>query len=173
MAKEDPNFLVAEFTEPEAMLEAARTLIGDDWPVEIHTPFPVDGMAEALGFDERAVPAAVLIGGIVGTALGFAVQVLVNLVYPLDVGGRPLIALPAFVIVTLVVGILCAALAGLGTMLVKDRLPRLHYPLFDAERFHLASDDRFFVSVRYGENERDAAGKALARFEPASIAEVG
>lgn len=173
MARLEPAFLVAEFAEPEPMLEAAKVLREEGWRVELHTPFPVKGMEQALGFDERAVPHAFLIGGIVGAAVGFLIQVYANWAYPLDVGGRPLIAVPAFMLITFEVMVLGSVLTGLATMFVKDRLPRLHYPLFDAERFHLASDDRFFVSLLLEEQPEGAARAALGRMGALSVSRVG
>lgn len=173
MARPEPAFLVAEFAEPEPMLAAARTLREEGWRVELHSPFPVKGMREALGFTERTVPHAFVIGGVAGAATGFGVQALANLLYPLDVGGRPLIAVPAFMLITFELMVLFSVLTGIATMFAKDRLPRLHYPLFDATRFHLASDDRFFVSLALLDCDEREARLALERQGPSSIEKVG
>lgn len=173
MARLEPAYLVAEFAEPEPMLEAAKRLRGAGWRVELHTPFPLKGMEEALGFRERSVPHAFLIGGVAGAVAGFAVQAYANWAYPLDVGGRPLIAVPAFMLITFEVMVLVAVLAGIGTMFVRNRLPRLHHPLFDAERFHLASDSRFFVSLLLEGRAEGEARATLARMGAASVSRVG
>ena len=170
---ENERFLVAEFVEPDATLRAAKALREDGWSVEIHTPFPLEGLRDALGFSERRVPLAFLIGGIVGAVTGFGMQVYTNLAYPLDVGGRPLIAVPAFMLITFELMVLFSVIAGIGTMLASNHLPRLHHPLFDSEEFHLASDDRFFVSLALAGRDRDEAGKALAAFDPERIEDVG
>jgi hypothetical protein len=174
MARNEPAFLVAEFPNPEPMLAATRALREEGWQVELHTPFPVKGMKEALGFHGRTVPHAFVIGGILGAAGGFFMQVYPNLVYPLDIGGRPMIAVPAFMLITFELLVLVSVLTGIATMFVKNRLPRLHYPLFDASRFHLASDNRFFVSLALVEGaDEDEAHRALERQGPASIEKVG
>ena len=98
------------------MLEAAKTLREEGWRVELHSPFPVKGMKEALGFGERTVPRAFLIGGIVGAVGGFLIQAYANWAFPLDVGGRPLIAVPAFMLIVFELMVLCSVLAGLATM---------------------------------------------------------
>lgn len=173
MARPERPLLLAEFAEPEQMLTAARSLREAGWSIELHAPFPVKGMEEALNFADRTVPHAFLIGGIVGALGGFLLQVYTNLSYPLAVGGRPLVAVPAFMLVTFELMVLTSVLAGIGTMLVRNRLPRLHHPLFDAERFGLASDDRFFVSVALTDRGEDEGRAALARHQPLSIAKVG
>jgi hypothetical protein len=173
MAKLEPAFLVAEFAEPEPMLEAVKTLREEGWRVELHSPFPLKGMKEALAFRERTVAHAFVIGGIAGPAGGFLIQAYANWAFPLDVGGRPLIAVPAFMMIVFELMVLCSVLAGLATMFVKNRLPRLHHPLFDAERFHLASDNRFFVSLALDGCDADQARAALDRQSPASVSKVG
>lgn len=173
MARTEPAFLLGEFADPEPMLSAARALREDDWQVEIHAPFPVPGMREALGFRERIVPRACLVGGILGAIVGFGLQVSTNLAYPLDVGGRPLIAVPAFMLITFELLVLFAVVAAIGAMFVRNRLPRLHHPLFDAERFGLASDSRFFVSIALVDCDESAARRALAAHEPCDITRVG
>lgn len=173
MARLEPAFLVAEFAEPEPMLEAAKALSEDGWRVELHSPFPVKGMKEALGFRERTVPHAFVIGGIAGAAGGFLIQAYANWAFPLDVGGRPLIAVPAFMMIVFELMVLGSVLTGLATMFARDRLPRLHHPLFDAERFHLASDDRFFVSLLLDGRDEGEARAAIERMGPASVEKVG
>ena len=42
--------------------------------MEAYTPFPVEGLAEALGFHHNRIPAVVLIGGLVGGIGGFFMQ---------------------------------------------------------------------------------------------------
>lgn len=154
------------------MLQAARSLRENGWPVEIYSPFPVEGMGEALGFAEQTVPRAFVIGGIVGALSGFLIQVYANLAYPLDVGGRPLIAVPAFMLITFELLVLGSVLAGIGTMFCKNRLPRLHYPLFDSERFQLASDSRFFVAITLRETDEGDARSALEAQDPVSVEKI-
>ena len=42
--------------------------------MEAYTPFPVDGLPEALGYERNRVAGVVLTGGIVGGLLGFFMQ---------------------------------------------------------------------------------------------------
>lgn len=174
MARNEPAFLVAEFPQPEPMLAATKALRQAGWHVELHTPFPVKGMKDALGFGERTVPHAFVIGGVVGAVGAFLMQVYPNVAYPLDIGGRPMVAVPAFMMITFELLVLGSVLTGIATMFAKNRLPRLHYPLFDARRFHLASDNRFFVSLALvdGADESEARD-ALERQGPTSIEKVG
>lgn len=140
--------LAAEFDDADKLVDAVRRLRADGWRrFEAYTPFPIDGLAEAEGFDEGWIALATLIGGIVGAATGYGMQVYTNLDFPLNIGGRPLIATPAFVLITFELMVLFAVTACITAMLVLNRLPKLYHPVFDIPRFRLASLDRFFLVV--------------------------
>ena len=63
--------LMAEFDEPEALLEAARRSFTEGYRrMDAYSPFPIDGLAEAIGFHKTRLPLLVLIGGIIGCAGG-------------------------------------------------------------------------------------------------------
>jgi hypothetical protein len=140
--------LLAEFNGPQALVRAAERARAEGFRrFDAFTPFPVEGLAEAIGFRDGRVPLWTLLGGTIGAAIGYGMQVFVNLDYPIDVGGRPLIAPPAFMLITFELLVLFAVLFSIGAMLVLNRLPRLHHPLFGVEAFHLASSDKFFLVI--------------------------
>jgi hypothetical protein len=88
-----------------------------------------------------------LIGGIAGAALGYGLQVYTNLAFPIDVGNRPLIATPGFMLITFEVLVLVAVLLTIGGMFLLNHLPRLHHPVFEVAAFRRASWDRFFLII--------------------------
>ena len=140
--------LAAEFDDADKLVAAVRQLRSDGYRrFEAYTPFPIDGLAEAEGFQESKIALATLIGGIVGAATGYGMQVYTNLDFPLNIGGRPLIANPAFVLITFELMVLFAVSACILAMLILNRLPKLYHPVFDIPRFQLASLDRFFLVV--------------------------
>ena len=70
--------LAGEFAEPEALLAAARRLREDGWTVRAFTPFPVEGLGEAIG-EAAPVPArAALAGGLIGGGGALLLQWWVN-----------------------------------------------------------------------------------------------
>jgi hypothetical protein len=140
--------LVAQFDRPETLLTAIERARAEGFrDVEAFSPFPVDGLAEAVGFRERWLAPITLAGGLAGAAVGYGMQVYTNLDFPLNIGGRPLVAPAAFALITFELMVLFAVLACIGAMLLLNRLPRLHHPLFEIDAFHFATSDRFFLAI--------------------------
>jgi ActD protein len=141
--------LMAEFDSPEALLEASRRAFAEGFRrMDAYSPFPVDGLAEAIGFPRTRVPLIVLIGGIAGCVGGFWLQYWVSVIdYPINIGGRPLNSWPSFIPVTFELTILLAALAAFFSVLALNRLPMPYHPVFNVERFELASRNRFFLCI--------------------------
>src|SRR6476469_8573762 len=164
--------VLAEFDGPERLINAVRSLRQQRFTVETFTPFPLEGLDEALGFSGWRVPIAFLIGGIAGAVIGFGMQTWLNFLFPLWIGGRPLIAIPGFMMITFELTVLGSVLTGVLTMLLSNRLPKLHHPVFDAERFTMAEERFYLALLRRPGFDRDAAGKALAEFNPASITDL-
>ena len=85
-----------------------------------------------------------LIGGLLGLTTGFALPIYTVSAWPLIVGGKPLIAIPAFVVIAFELTILFGAIGGMIGFLVLARLPRVtRRPLTDP-RF---SNDHFGVAI--------------------------
>jgi hypothetical protein len=168
--------LLAEFETPEELVEAARHARAAGYArLEAYSPFPVEGLADALGLRERALPWIALAGGIVGGVGGYVLQSYLNAVnFPINVGGRPLNAWPAFAVPAYEIAILGTFLAVFFGMLVRNRLPRLHHPIFNAARFHRVTVDRFFLAVRSGEQRFDpeATRALLERLGALAVEEV-
>lgn len=166
--------LLAEFDAPATLLAATKAMRAKGFDnLEAFSPFPIKGLARALGFSERTVQAATLIGGFVGAASGFAMQVATNLDFPLWIGGRPLIAVPAFMLIAFELLVLGAVGACIGSMFVANWLPRFNHPIFEAPEFTVGDPRRFFLAVLAGENfDRGRAGRALAALKPKAIIEV-
>src|SRR6266852_9833900 len=141
--------VMGEFSTPEDLLAATKKTREAGYKhVEAYTPFPVEGLSEAVGFRWTAVPLLTLMGGVGGGLTGFGLQYWVAAItYPLNIGGRPLNSWPAFIPVTFELTVLGAALSAVFGMLALNGLPRPHHPLFNVHRFAQASTDKFFLCI--------------------------
>jgi hypothetical protein len=167
--------LLAEFDDADTLRSAARRAWEAGFRrLDAFTPFPVEGLAEGIGFHDRRVPLAMLVGGVFGAALGYGMQVYINLNYPLNVGGRAIVAPTAFMLIVFELLVLFSVLFGIGAMLILNRLPRLNHPLFAVEAFHLASSDKFFLVIFSNDARFDPERTRLflQTLEPLRVEEV-
>lgn len=137
------------FDDPGRTLRAVKKLRAAGFDVdEVHSPFPVHGMDEALGLEETRLPWATLVGGAVGLTLAVAFLVWVHTTsWPMNIGGKSNRALPAIVPVIFEVMVLLAALATVGTLIVRSRLVRPGDVPTDRLPHLRVTDDRFAVLV--------------------------
>jgi len=168
--------LMAEFSSPEELLTAVRRAHEAGYRhMDAYSPFPIHGMDEALALPKTPIPLLVLIGGLTGLVLGFALQYWVSAIdYPLMVGGKPYASWPAFVPVAYELTILLAGLTGGIGMLMLNGLPMPYHPVFNVERFALASNDRFFLCIEATDPKfnRETTKRFLEESQPYQVSEV-
>ncbi|MBN2505532.1 MAG: DUF3341 domain-containing protein [Verrucomicrobia bacterium] len=168
--------LLAQFDSAADTLRAAA-MVRDagyrHW--DVHTPFPVRGMDAAMGLAPSRVGWWAAAGGALGFALGMWMVWWMNAHdYPIVVGGKPLFSPIPALPVAFELSILLAALGALGGMLWLNRMPRLHHPLFNSDRFKLATHDGFFLVIETADPAfaGDAARQLLRRAGSRHIEEV-
>lgn len=151
--------LIAEFAAAPQLLEAAKRACAAGYSrLEAYSPYPVDGLSEALGFREKAVAPAALAGGLFGGAAGFFMQYYANVIgYPLNIGGRPHDSWPAFIPITFELTVLGAGLAALAAVFWRSRLPKLHHPVFNAPGFERVTQESFFLCIEAGDPRFETA----------------
>ncbi len=170
-----PLGLLAEFADQESLLDAARRARKQGYRrLDAFSPYPIETMGKVLGLQTSTMGWLSFFGGLFGFFGALTVQILTNWDYPINVGGRPILAWPAFVVVDFELMVLFAALFPTIGMLYCNGLPRLHHPLFATPRFDLASDDRFFLYVEADDPKFDphSTRAFLESLDPASIEEV-
>lgn len=140
-----------------------------------YSPYPVAGVADALGFKYSEMATIMLCGGVIGAVIGFVMQSYLSAFeYPLNIGGKPLISWPSFIPITFETGILTCALTGVFGLFAICGLPRLHHPLFNVPQFAAASRDKFFMAVEATDPKFDLAATRtlMESTTPVSLAEV-
>lgn len=168
--------LMAEFDTPQELLDAAHQAHKAGYKkIDAYSPFPIEGLADAIGFHKNYVPLVTLIGGIIGGLSGYALQYYVHVIsYPMNVGGKPFHSWPAFIIVTFEMTILFGGLSAVFGMLALNGLPQPYHPAFNIEEFAKASENKFFLIVESTDPEFDTAATRdfLRSLRPRAVSEV-
>ncbi len=141
-----PTRFRASFTDPLLLLEAVKRLRLEGFRViDTYSPFPVHGMDEAIGLKPSRLPRACLGFGLLGLATALGVQIWTSAYdYPLIVGGKPLVSLPAFIPVAFELTVLMAGLGVVGSLFIAAGMR----PRFKVPDLHPGvNDDRFVVAA--------------------------
>jgi hypothetical protein len=151
--------LIAEYEQPLDLVRAARRAREAGYRrVDAYTPFPVEGLSEALGHRDLWVPWIMLTGGVIGCVGGFFfVAWSLGWDYTLNIAGRPNFTWPAYLPITFEITVLLSALAGIVGMFLLNGLPRPYHPVFDAPNFELATSSRFFLCIEAEDPQFDRA----------------
>jgi hypothetical protein len=165
--------LMAEFEDATALVAATERAHAAGYRrMDAYSPFPIEELHHAMGSPHSKLPLIVLIGGIVGCLGGFFLQYWASAIaYPVNVGGRPLNSWPAFIPVTFECTILVAALSAVLGMLGLNGLPMPYHPVFNVDRFALASRSRFFLVIESRDKnfEPDATREFMVTLNPRDI----
>ena len=168
--------IMAEFDSASDLVAAARKTHESGYrKIDAYSPFPVEELAEAIGFHKNGVPLVTLIGALIGGISGYLMQYWIAAIsYPINVGGRPFHSWPAFIVVTFEMTILFGGIAAVFGMLALNGLPMPYHPVFNVPRFAMATKDRFFLIVFSSDpkyNPTDTR-RFLEGLKPRSISEV-
>lgn len=157
---ENPLYgVMAEFDSPQALVDASRQAVAAGFTkLEAYSPIPVEELNDIIHKKRTKLSGLVLIGGAAGMATGFALQYWASVIeYPLNIGGRPYATWPAFVVPSYELTILFSALTAAIGMFVLNGLPQPYHPVFNVERFSLASSDKFFLVIESEDPRFDQA----------------
>jgi hypothetical protein len=167
--------LAAEFDTHEELSRGAEKAYAAGYRnMDAYAPFPIDGLAEALGKRNR-LPLLVLLAGIIGGAGAYYMQWYANMVsYPINIGGRPMHSWPSFVPITFELTVLCAGLTAFFGSLALSGLPRPYHPMFNLPQFERASQDRFFLCIEARDSAFDPqkTHEFLQSMNPLQVAEI-
>jgi hypothetical protein len=177
MKREVPIWgVMGEFDSPTSVVTAARRAYEAGYRrMDAYSPFPIEELAEAIGFRRNWLPLIVLLGGLAGAVGGYLLLYYTSVIdYPLNVGGRPLHSWPAFIPITFETTVLAAALSAVLFMLALNGLPEPYHPVFNVDRFEMATRDRFFLCIEAKDPkfDREKTKEFLASLEPREVTVV-
>ena len=146
MARQVPGVL-GHFVHVDAACDAIRDLKQQGHrDLTVYTSAPNHEIEAAIGDPVSPVRLWTLIGGLTGCAAGFAMTIWMSRDWPLLVGGKPIAAIPPYVVIgfelTILVGSLATVIGIIVLSAMKSLKGRPYHPTF--------SDDRIGVFVPCG-----------------------
>src|SRR5882757_5803555 len=153
------KFVVGSFSDEAVLFPAVKNVRKAGYKIhDVYTPFPVHGLDHAMGIRETSLHTAGFIYAITGTttALSFISWIFVR-DWPLNIGGKPHFALPAWIPITFELTVLFSAVGMVLTFCYLCQLA----PFVKKHHFHpRATDDLFVMVIEPTEktNEADVLG---------------
>ena len=141
--------VMAEYDDGQALVDAARKTMAQGFTrVEAYSPVPIEDLNTIIHKSRTVLPKLILAGGLAGMATGFALQYWAQVIeYPMNIGGRPLASWTTFIVPSYELTILFASLTAAIGMIVLNGLPQPYHPVFNVDRFSMASSDKFFLVI--------------------------
>lgn len=161
--------IVAVFDHPNVILEAAKKARDrgfQKW--DVHTPFPVHGMDDAMGLGPSPVPWITFVMGVAGFCAAIIIQ-FGTMVYswPMNYGGKPFAAWPSFVPITFEMTVLFAGVSTAIGSLVLGGVFKLRKRIAHRQ----VTSHRFAIFVEASDPKYDEA-ETLSLFKESGALEV-
>ena len=139
------KFVVGSFSDEAVLFPAVKNVRKAGYKIhDVYTPFPIHGLDHAMGLRETSLHTAGFIYGILGTttALGFMSWIFTS-DWPLNIGGKPHFALPAWIPITFELTVLFSAVGMVFTFCYLCNLA----PFIKKHHFHPRATDDLFTMV--------------------------
>ncbi len=154
--------VVGYYFAPHDILEAARKVKARNFAHwDTFTPFAVHGMDEAMGLKRTALPYVSFLAGTIGLFTAIGLEVWTHLYsWPHNIGGKPLLAIPAYVPIFFELTVLfCGVISTAVMFTVFLGLPNYRKPIFHPD----ITNDRFAVAVEVSRSEEIEPVKKFLR----------
>jgi hypothetical protein len=159
--------VLASFEHHDSTVNALKHLRAAGFKdITTYTPYPDHAIEKALGYRESPVRVFTLVGALSGAAGGLAFTSFTSLDWPLVVGGKPMLSIPAFVPIIFEMAVLFGALATVIGLFINAKLPSLRpMVVYDPE----FTNGRYGVFVRAEGDRLSEARKILEAEEPIEL----
>jgi hypothetical protein len=153
------KFVVGVFEEENTLFEAVKRVRKSGYRLhDVYTPFPIHGLDRVMGLRDTSLHTAGFIYAIAGTttALGFMSWIFTS-DWPLNIGGKPHFALPAWIPITFELTVLFSAVGMVLTFCYLCQMA----PFVRKHHFHpRATDDKFVmvIDISAKNNETEVSG---------------
>lgn len=139
------KFVVGCFYDEQVLFPAVKAVRKQGYKIhDVYTPMPIHGLDAAMGLRDTSLHTAGFIYGIAGTATALGgITWILTTDWPLNFGGKPYFALPAWIPITFELTVLFSAVGMVLTFCYLCQLA----PFVKKDHFHLRATDDTFVMV--------------------------
>jgi Protein of unknown function (DUF3341) len=139
------KFVVGCFEEESVLFNAVKSVRKSGYKLhDVYTPFPIHGLDKAMGLRDTSIHTAGFVYAITGTMTGLSFMSWVFTAdWPLNIGGKPHFALPAWIPIIFELTVLFSAVGMVLTFCYLCQLA----PFVRKHHFHARATDDLFVMV--------------------------
>ncbi|MDX1493701.1 MAG: DUF3341 domain-containing protein [Longimicrobiales bacterium] len=162
--------ILASYEFLDSTVDAIENLrkAGFDGQITAYSPYPEHHIEHALGYGQSPVRVWTLVGGLSGTAAGFGFTIFTSVDWPLVVGGKPIVGIPAYVPIAFEMTVLFGALATVIGLFVLSKIPNVKPSVVYDPEF---SAGRYGVFVEAEGSRLEEARRILESEEPTEMRE--
>jgi hypothetical protein len=145
------RFALGIFDDEDVLLHAIDNIRGAGIKIyDVFSPYPVHGIDDALGIERSRLPIAAFFYGMCGLAFALWLQIYtLGFDWPMIIGGKPHIALPAFIPVSFELTVFFTCHGMVITFYTISKLyPRIKTPVLDVR----STDDKFVMAIELDEH---------------------
>jgi len=140
------KFVVGVFEEEATLFSAVKRVRKSGYKLhDVYTPFPIHGLDREMGLRDTSIHTAGFIYAITGTTVAFSfITWVFTSDWPLNIGGKPHFALPAWIPIMFETTVLFSAVGMVITFCYLCQLA----PFVRKHHFHpRATDDKFVMVI--------------------------
>lgn len=144
------RFALGIFDDEDVLLHAVDNVRGAGIKIyDVFSPYPIHGIDDALGIARSRLPIAAFFYGLCGLSFALWMQIyMLGFDWPMIIGGKPYIALPAFIPVTFELTVFFTCHGMVITFYTISKLyPRFKTPVLDVR----STDDKFVMAIELDE----------------------
>lgn len=120
--------------ESKVVQAAARTREAGFLKFDAISPYPIHGMEEACGIERSSIPYVTFAAGALGLLAALALVYYTSVInWPINIGGKPMFSLPAFIPIMFELTVLFAALCSVGALFYHCNMPKVDPPTIDKD----------------------------------------
>lgn len=149
------KFVTGSFYDEQVLFPAVKAVRKNGYKIhDVYTPFPIHGLDGAMGLRDTSLHTAGFVYGITGTTIAFSfITWVFTTDWPLNIGGKPFFALPAWIPIMFELTVLFAAVGMVLTFCYLCQLA----PFVKKDHFEPRStDDTFLMAIECTDRTNEA-----------------